>query len=340
MAMSDFFSSLIEILMPFLAAFIFAYMLEPLTKRLVQIKVPRSLAALIALLVGIFASIVILLLLLNLLQHEIPLLKAQFPIWLKSLQEWLEPTLAKFNVKLDWGAIREMVQTQITSQITDNANALVTQSIGTIIKSSSSVLGFFANTVLVLFVLFYLLLEWDAFLNMVAELIPVRFRETFFKLAKEVDVLLSHYLRGQVLLMIVLACFYSLGLLFIGVKSAIPLGMFTGLVAFIPYVGFLISFILSALATLLQFGPGNALIAVLVLYGVGQLLEGFVLTPRLVGERIGLHPVAVLFSLMVFGQLFGFFGILLAFPMSAICLVTLRHFKHKLLTSQWFNSNT
>ena len=191
-----------------------------------------------------------------------------------------------------------------------------------------------------LFVLFYLLLEWDTFLNMIAELIPVRFRETFFKLAKEVDVLLSHYLRGQVLVMIVLACFYSLGLLLIGVQSAIPLGMFTGLVTFIPYVGFLISFILSAMATLLQFGPGNALIAVLALYGVGQLLEGFVLTPRLVGERIGLHPVAVLFALMVFGQLFGFFGILLAFPMSAICLVTIRHFKHKLLTSQWFNSNT
>ncbi len=340
MAMSDFFSSLIEILMPFLAAFIFAYMLEPLTERLVQLKMPRILAALISLLVGVFASIVILLLLLNLLQHEIPLFKAQFPIWLKNLQEWLEPALATFNVKLDWGAIREVVQSQITSQITDHANVLVTQSIGTIIKSSSSVLGFFANTVLVLFVLFYLLLEWDKFFKMIEEFIPVRFRETFLDLAKEVDVLVSHYLRGQVLLMIVLACFYSLGLLLIGVQSAIPLGMFTGLVAFIPYVGFLISFILSLLATLLQFGPGNALIAVLVLYGVGQLLESFVLTPRLVGERIGLHPVTVLFALMVFGQLFGFFGILLAFPMSAICLVAFRHFKHKLLTSQWFNSNT
>lgn len=291
--MSDFFSSLIEILMPFLAAFIFAYMLEPLTKRLVQLKTPRILAALISLLVGVFASIVILLLLLNLLQHEIPLFKAQFPIWLKNLQEWLEPALATFNVKLDWGAIREVVQSQITSQITDHANALVTQSIGTIIKSSSSVLGFFANTVLVLFVLFYLLLEWDKFFKMIEEFIPVRFRETFLDLAKEVDVLVSHYLRGQVLLMIVLACFYSLGLLLIGVQSAIPLGMFTGLVAFIPYVGFLISFILSLLATLLQFGPGDALIAVLVLYGVGQLLESFVLTPRLVGERIGLHPVTV-----------------------------------------------
>jgi predicted PurR-regulated permease PerM len=90
----------------------------------------------------------------------------------------------------------------------------------------------------------------------------------------------------------------------------------------------------------LQFGSGNELLAVLALYGIGQLLEGFFLTPRLVGERIGLHPVAVLFALMVFGQLFGFFGILLAFPMSAICLVTIRYLKSKILSSQWFNSTS
>ena len=338
--MSDFFKSLFEILMPFLAAFIFAYILEPLTKRLIKFKIPRGLAALLSLLVGILASVVILLLLLNLLQHEIPLIKTQFPIWLKSLQAWLDPKLATFNISLDWIVIREHVQAQITSQISDNANTIVTESLATIIKSSGSVLGFFANTVLVFFVLFYLLLEWDTFILMVSALIPIRCRETLFKLMKEVDFLLAHYLRGQILLMMVLAGFYSIGMLLIGVKSAVPLGLFTGLVAFIPYVGFLISFTLSALATLLQFGTGNELLAILALYGVGQLLEGFFLTPRLVGERIGLHPVAVLFALMVFGQLFGFFGILLAFPMSAICLVTIRYLKSKILSSQWFNSTS
>ena len=338
--MSDFFKSLFEILMPFLAAFIFAYILEPLTKRLIQFKIPRGLAALLSLLVGVLASVVILLLLLNLLQHEIPLIKTQFPIWLKSLQAWLDPKLATFNISLDWIVIREHVQAQITSQISDNANTIVTESLATIIKSSGSVLGFFANTILVIFVLFYLLLEWDTFISMVAALIPIRCRETLFKLMKEVDFLLAHYLRGQILLMMVLAGFYSIGMLLIGVKSAVPLGLFTGLVAFIPYVGFLISFTLSALATLLRFGSGNELLAILALYGIGQLLEGFFLTPRLVGERIGLHPVAVLFALMVFGQLFGFFGILLAFPMSAICLVTIRYLKSKILSSQWFNSTS
>jgi predicted PurR-regulated permease PerM len=340
MAMSDFFSSLVSILMPFIVAFILAYILEPFTEKLVKLKLPRALAALISVLLGVFASLAILVLLLNLLQHEIPLIKTQFPIWLKSIQEWLEPKLETFNISLDWTVIREQAQSQITSQISDNANTLVTKSLGTLIKSSGSLAGFFANTVLVIFVSFYLLLEWQEFIKLIADLVPVRFRNTLFRLIQEVDVLLTHYLRGQMLLMLVLAAFYSIGLSIIGVKSAIPLGVFTGLVAFIPYIGFLISFMLSVMATILQFGPGNALIAVLALYGVGQFLEGFVLTPRLVGERIGLHPVAVLFALMLFGQIFGFFGILLAFPMSAICLVTIRYWKSKLFNSSWFNKNS
>jgi len=338
--MTDFISSFMEIMMPFLAAFIFAYILEPLTKRLLKAGIPRALAALISLLIGVMASLIILMLLLNLINHEVPLIKTQFPIWLKNTQEWLEPKLDSFNIALDWNMIREQAQNTITSQISDNANTLVTKSLGTILKSSGSLLGFFANTVMVLFVLFYLLLEWNAFLKLVSSLIPVRFKDTALTLIKEVDVLLSQYLRGQILLMLVLACFYSIGLSLIGVQSAIPLGVFTGLVAFIPYVGFILSFVLSLLATLLQFGPGNALIAVLILYGVGQFLEGFFLTPQLVGERIGLHPVAVLFALMVFGQMFGFFGILLAFPMSAICLVAIKHLKSRFLSSEWFNKNS
>jgi len=337
--MSDFFSNLVGILMPFLVAFILAYILEPLTEKFVELKFPRGLAALTSVLMGIFTTLIILVLLLNLLQHEIPLIKTQFPIWLKNIQEWLEPKLETFNISLDWGVIREQAQNQITSQISDNANTLVTKSLGAIIKSSGSVLGFFANLILIIFVLFYLLLEWHTFMKLLSGLVPIRFKNTLFTLVQEVDVLLAHYLRGQILVMIVLATFYSIGLSVIGVKSAIPLGVFTGLVGFIPYVGFLISFTLSCMATILQFGPSNAFIAVLVLYGVGQLLEGFVLTPRLVGERIGLHPVAVLFALMLFGQLFGFFGILLAFPMSAICLVTIRYLKNKLMSSSWFNKN-
>lgn len=330
--------SMSEILMPFLAAFIFAYILEPLKVRLTLAKVPESLAALIALLIGIVAGISIILLLLNLLQHEVPQIKEQFPTWISHFKTWITPKLAALNIELDWKEIQDQATTQVANHLSDNANTVVTKSVSTFLKSSGSIIGFFANFVLVLFVLFYLLLDWKSFFSHLGKFIPKKYRETVFSLFKEVDALLSQYLRGQILLMIVLAMLYSLGLYVIGIQSALSLGAFTGLVAFIPYIGFMISLCLSLLAALLQFGPGSELLLVLALYGFGQFLEGFFLTPRLVGERIGLHPVAVLFALMVFGNLFGFFGILLAFPMSAICLVAIRFIKEKYFSSKWYST--
>jgi predicted PurR-regulated permease PerM len=328
-----------EILMPFLAAFIFAYILEPLKVRLTLAKIPEGLAALIAVLIGIVAGAMIIILLLNLLQHEIPQIRQQFPQWIESFKLWIAPKLATFDIELDWKDIQDQATAQITTQLSDNANTVVTKSISTLMKSSGSILGFFANTVLVLFVLFYLLLEWNHFFKKIGRVIPKKLQSTIFPLAIEVDSLLSQYLRGQILVMILLSVVYSLGLYLIGIKSALALGTFTGLVAFIPYVGFMVSLCLSLLAALLQFGGGNEILLVLLLFSVGQVLEGFYLTPRLVGERIGLHPVAVLFALMVFGKLFGFLGILLAFPMSAICLVALRFLKQKYLNSQWYSTN-
>jgi len=325
-----------EILTPFLAAFILAYILEPVTLSLEALKIPRSLAALFTLILGVFICLTIVLLLLNLLQHEIPLIKKQFPSWLASIQLWATPKLTNLNIELDWSHIREQLTIQISSQVADNANSLVTKTLSTVLASSGSFFLFIANLVLILFILFYLLLDWKGFFKLLGQLIPQKLRPILIPIVQEVDELLSQYLRGQFLVMLILAIYYSTGLYLIGVQSAIALGAFTGLVAFIPYVGFLISFSLSTLGALLQFGPSNALLLVLALYGAGQLLEGFFLTPRLVGERIGLHPVAVLFALMVFGQLFGFFGILLALPMAAISLVAIRYSKARYLDSAWF----
>ncbi len=327
---------MVAILTPFLTAFILAYIFQPLTNRITFFKVPRSLAVLLTMLFVIFLGIGLILLLLNLVQNELPLIKTQFPEWVRGTESWLAPKLASFDIELDWAKLRDQITVQITSQISDNANTLVSSSLSTILSSSSSAISFFGNLVLILFVLFYLLLEWDAFISLISNLIPHQYRPTLFPLFEEVDGLLSQYLRGQLLVMLMLSMFYSIGLSLIGVKSGIALGFFTGLVAFIPYLGFLLSFVLSVMATFLQFGPNNHLVMVLILYGLGQFLEGFFLTPRLVGERIGLHPVVVLFALMAFGQLFGFVGILLAFPMSAITLVAVRFLKSRYLSSQWF----
>lgn len=328
-----------EILTPFLAAFIVAYALEPISKRLSTWRIPRSLAALLTLILGLLIGTALTLLLLNLLQNEIPLIKKQFPGWLLSVQEWLAPKLASLEIHLDWNELRALATQKITSQISDNANSLVSSTMGTILASSSSIVSGLTNFILSLFITFYLLLDWENFFKGLGKLIPNKYQADTYQLAHEADDLLSQYLRGQVLVIATLAAFYSIGMTIIGVKSAVALGAFTGLVVIIPYIGFLLGFILSLMATLLQFGYGSEFLAVLALFGAGQLLESFFLTPRFVGERIGLHPVAVLFALLFFGQLFGFFGILLALPMAAICLVLIRYLKNKYTNSEWFKKH-
>ena len=133
-----------------------------------------------------------------------------------------------------------------------------------------------------------------------------------------------------------MSAFYSISLTLIGIKGAVALGIFTALMIVIPYIGIALGFTLAIVSALLQFGPGSEIIGVLVIYGIGQFLEGFFLTPRLVGERIGLHPVAVLFALLFFGKLFGFFGVLLALPISAVSLVLVQYLWSIYTQSSWY----
>ena len=152
--------------------------------------------------------------------------------------------------------------------------------------------------------------------------------------------MLGQYLRGQLLVMLVMAVFYSVGLSLFGLEMALPIGLFTGLAMFVPYVGFGLGLVLATFAGLLEFsatvGMARAVVMVAVVYGGGQVLEGFFLTPRLVGERIGLHPLAVIFALLAFGQILGFVGVLVALPLSAVLLVAIRRAKSGYLSSRLF----
>ena len=153
----------------------------------------------------------------------------------------------------------------------------------------------------------------------------------------EADSVLGQYLRGQLLVMLILAVFYSVGLALFGLDLALPIGIFTGLAIFVPYLGFGVGLVLAALAGLLEFsatsGLGYTAIMVAVVFGAGQVVESLFLTPRLVGERIGLHPLAVIFALLAFGQLFGFVGVLIALPVSAVLLVAIRRVRTGYLAS-------
>ena len=186
--------------------------------------------------------------------------------------------------------------------------------------------------------LFYLLMDWDRFVARLLELVPPSARGKVDSFTHEADLVLGQYLRGQLLVMLIMAVFYSTGLALFGLDLALPIGFFTGLAMFIPYIGFGIGLILALLAGALQFASAKALVMVAVVYGAGQVIEGFYVTPRFVGERIGLHPLAVIFALLAFAQLFGFVGVLVALPASAVLLVAMRRLRAGYMASRLYRS--
>jgi predicted PurR-regulated permease PerM len=325
-----------EIFTPFLAAFILAYALRPLCLWLERHHIRRSLAALISMLIGIGLIFFIFGLLISLLKHEIPLIKTQLPVWIANTQAWLSPHLEQLNMNIDWGALKTTVTQKITDHINENADVLMNTTINTVLVSGSSVIAGFVNAILIIFVMFYLLIDWDQFFVLIKKIVPLRAQATVNHLAMHADGLLSQYLRGMLIVISIMTVFYSVGLSIIGIQGAVALGFFTASMILIPYVGIAIGLTLATLSALLQFGPGPEILGVLALFGIGQLIEGIFLTPRLVGERIGLHPVGVLFALLFFGKLFGFFGVLLALPISAVSMVLVQYAWSHYTQSSWY----
>jgi predicted PurR-regulated permease PerM len=185
--------------------------------------------------------------------------------------------------------------------------------------------GFLMNLLLIPVVLFYVLRDWPGLLANVDAAIPRKLHTNVTTIAREIDAVLSEFLRGQLSVMLIMSVFYVAGLWLAGLNFALPVGLITGLLVFIPYVGSGTGLVLGTVAAVMQFPSINGVALVWVVFAIGQLLEGIAITPWLVGNRIGLHPVVVLFALLAFGQVFGFFGVLLALPASAAMLVGLRH---------------
>ena len=328
---------MLTVLSIFMAALILAYVLEPIVERLRAIGLNRRLAALAAVLVGIGALASLGLLLINILQRDIPMVRAQAPAWIQSTQLWLAPMLERFEISLNWEEIKAALVDRVTRQFSDNAEVVITRVLDTVLASVQSFIAVVAALVLIFFVVFYLLVEWSSLFSRARAFLPHRHRTTAAALAKECDQLLSQYLRGQLSVMLVLAAYYAIALSLSGMAGAVGIGILTGLAIFIPYIGFGVGLALALISGLLQFGPGSELLIIGLIYAAGQLLESFVLTPTLVGQKIGLHPVAVVFALMFFGSLFGFFGVLLALPAAAITLVGLRFMRRQIEDSSWFS---
>ncbi len=319
------------VLMPFVTAAVLAYVLAPAVDGLTRRRCPRLMAVIVIELIALALVTGVLLLIVPILSRELPQLREQIPLLAARINESVVPLLRGWGIQvsLDIASVKAFVVKYLNANVDDSLATLISSArIG-----GSFVLALLGNLVLLPVVLFYLLLDWPRLIAWLRELVPLRQQDRVWGFLSECDEVLGQYLRGQMLVMAVLAAYYTVALALAGFDLALPIGVFTGLGIFVPYLGFGLGALLATLAALLQFANLYGLMAVLLIYGIGQLLESFVLTPRLVGERIGLHPIAVIFALLAFGHLFGFVGVLIALPAGALTLVALRRARVAYLAS-------
>jgi len=321
---------LAPVLTPFLIALLLAYLGNPLIILLCQRGLPRTVAVVLVFVVLFVVVLALPLLLLPLLEHQLTMLAARWPDYVDWLQQVVLPRL---QALLGTTTVDISVLKQAFSDHWQLLGGGMADLLGSVSRSGLVLLAWLANLVLIPVVTFYLLRDWQPLLAAIEGLLPRSSTKVINRLARECDEVLATFLRGQMLVMLALGIVYSGGLWLAGIELALLIGMLAGLVSFVPYLGMIIGLAVAGVASFMQFHDLAHLLPILAVFGVGQLLEGFVLTPLLVGERIGLHPVAVIFAVMAGGQLFGLFGVLLALPVAAVLVVLLRYVRQRYIAS-------
>lgn len=322
---------LAPVLTPFVVAATLAYMGDPLTDR-IEARLSRTWAVVIVFVFIITLVLLALLVLLPLLEKQVSHLIAKLPVYIDRIQNIFIPWLTGMLGGVDLGLDLESLKGMVREHWAKAAGVL-----GTVSKSGLAMIAVLANLLLIPVLTFYLLRDWDILVARIHELLPRRVEPTVVRFAKESDEVLGAFLRGQLSVMAALGTLYSVGLWLVGLDFALLIGMLAGLVSFVPYLGFMVGIVVAGVAVMLQFQDVYMLLPVGLVFLVGQLLESFLLTPWLVGDKIGLHPVAVMFAVMAGGQLFGFFGILLALPIAAVIMVMLRHSHERYMKSQLYS---
>lgn len=323
------------ILTPFLVGIALAYLGDPIVDRLESLGVGRTAGVLIVFMAFLLVFVGSLLIVVPVLFREIGALIRDIPAFIIWLQQTTSPYLLEtfgidpFNVDTD------VLKNRITSDWQETGG-MVGRVLSEITASGVALLLTLANVALTPVVAFYMLRDWDQVMARLQEMIPRDLVEDTVILLTECDEVLSSFLRGQMLIMILLGFIYALGLTIVGLKLALVIGMLAGLASIVPYLGFFVGIFAATLAALFQFQDAIHLVYVGIVFGVGQILEGMVLTPWLVGDRIGLHPVAVIFAVLAGGQLFGFVGVLLALPVAAVIMVFVRHLHLSYLNSEYY----
>lgn len=312
---------LLPMMMPFAVAATLAYIVKPLAHKLERRKIPRALVAFLLVVLVCLLAILGALLLVPMWVKQVQALWARLPILVAWLQHdflpWLEFRLGvELALSLDPIHVSEF----LTSNV-DTLKQAISGGLPILTSRGLALLLYLANLILIPVLFFYFLCEREILASRTLALIPPRWEALFLKVVARVDRVLGEFLHGQLLVMLIMAGVYSVGWWLVGLQSGLAIGVMTGLLVFIPYIGAIMGIGLALLAAILQ-GEGWSLIAAVGgVYVFGQLLESYLITPYLVGERIGLSPLEVIFALMAFGQLFGFIGVMVALPLAAILRV-------------------
>jgi predicted PurR-regulated permease PerM len=329
---------LAPVLMPFAIAAMLAYLGDPLADRLQRVGMGRTMAVSIVFSVIVLVTVGALLLLVPLIQRQVASVYDNVPTYVEWCRNvalpWLQAKLHLDPGTFDSDRIIAAVKEHIGS-----VSSMVASAVARVSRSGMSIVIWMTNLVLIPVVAFYLLRDWDTMVAHIARLLPRSVEPTAVRLARESDQVLGAFVRGQLLVMLALGVFYGIALSIVGLSVGPLIGMVAGLLSFVPYLGFMIGFGASLIAVLVQYGDWTHVLIVCGVFVVGQLLEGYVLVPRLVGGKIGLHPVAVIFAVLAGGHLFGFLGVLLALPAASVVVVVMRYLLERYRQSELYTEH-
>lgn len=312
-----------SVLTPFLIAAFLAYLGDPLVKLLVRYKFSRTWAATLVFVIILLSVITLFFFLIPMLTRQITVFINRLPEIVLWIQQHVIPWLnEQFNLPVSFD-VQDLKN--IIAQHWQTAGGVAKKIWDVFSQSGIAILAWFAKLLLVPVVMFYLLRDWDRVIAGIRHLIPRRIEAQVVEIAAECDSVLGAFLRGQLLVMLGLAIFYAIGLSLVGLDLALLLGSVIGILAMIPYLGAVVGIAAASIAAFVQFHDSIHLVYVAIVFVIGHFIENFILTPLLVGDRIGIHPVAVIFAILAGGHLFGFMGVLLALPVAAVIMVLLRH---------------
>ena len=310
------------ILLPFALAFVLAYLLNPLVSWLGK-RIGRTLAAALAVVFVLIMCILLSFLLLPILQTQISLFIGRVPLMADQLVGYLKKFVLWSRPEMSYQQIYHL--SEATTQTTISILKALGVGLNHVVSGGLAVVNILALLFISPIILFYILKDLPKMKKKTQEALPRAYRGQIQSLAQELDKTLAGFLRGQSSVCVLLALYYATALTLIGLDLGVVIGLTTGILSFIPYVGFLIGLVISLILALVQSTGWSLILWVLGVFIVGNILEGYVLTPNLVGRKVGLHPVWILFALLAGGAMFGFLGVLVAVPVAAVIGVLVRH---------------